>query len=42
MFFPFEKLLIDNLKTYGLAKIFHLINSKNLPGKLYAKAAPGF
>ena len=51
--FPFEKYLTDDLKTYGLiylsaitylniTKIVHPINSKNLPGDLYATTAPGF
>ena len=53
MVFPFEKFLTDDLKTYGLiylsaitylniTKIVHPINSKNLPGDLYATTAPGF
>ena len=51
MVFPFEKFLADNLKIYGLlykqehnliTKIFHLINSKSIPGQLYATTAPGF
>ena len=52
MVFPFEKVLTDSLKnlwTYlstisylNVTKIFHLINSKNQPGQLYATIAPGF